>query len=88
MQEYKCLYDKSDNGYKERDRVANAWAAVEMTLNLCDGNDDYSIFLFDYLLHIFFIYSLFLNIYALYQICISELSQYIFGGEARTSTNI
>ena len=69
----------------QRDRVANAWAAVEMTLNLCDGNDDYSIFLFKYLLHIFFIYCMFLNIYAL---CISEPLRYVFRGEARTPTNI
>ena len=26
---YPCLYDKADKGYKERDRKANSWRAVE-----------------------------------------------------------
>ena len=54
VQKYKCLYDKWNNGYKETDRVTNAWVAVEMALNLTDGNDDYSLFLFKYLLAKFF----------------------------------
>ena len=45
VEKYKCLYDKPDGGYKERDHVANAWAAVEMALNLSDGNDDHSVFI-------------------------------------------
>ena len=53
VQKYKCLYNKSDSSYKIRNRVANAWAAVEMVLNLSEGHDDYSMFLFKYLLHFF-----------------------------------
>ena len=30
VQKYKCLYLKSDNGYKERDRVAKIWTVVEV----------------------------------------------------------
>ena len=45
VQKYKCLYDKPGRAYKERDRVANAWVAVEMALNLSDGNDDHSVFI-------------------------------------------
>ena len=31
------LYDKSQPGFKERDRVANAWKCVEETLGLPGG---------------------------------------------------
>ena len=44
VQKYKCLYDKSDSSYKIRNRVANAWAAVEMVLNLSEGHDDFLCF--------------------------------------------
>ena len=32
VRKYPCLYDKSNSGYKERerDRLKNAWKAVEM----------------------------------------------------------
>ena len=32
VQKYPCLYDKSDRGYKERDRKANAWREIEESL--------------------------------------------------------
>lgn len=37
VRKYPCLYDKSDSGYKERDRVKNAWKAVENELGLEEG---------------------------------------------------
>ena len=37
VQKYACLYDKSDKGYKERDRVRNAWKAVEEALGYEQG---------------------------------------------------
>ena len=56
-QKYKCLH-KSDSGYKEGDHVANrvAWAAMEMTLNLCGGNDDYYIILIKFATFFFFFF--------------------------------
>ena len=59
VQKYKCLGYKSDSGYKRRNHVVNNCAAVELTLNLYDCNDGYSLFLFKYLLH-FFIHYVFL----------------------------
>ena len=32
VQKYPCLYDKADMGYKEKDRRANAWRAVDEAL--------------------------------------------------------
>ena len=37
VRKYPCLYDKSDSGYKERDRVKNAWKAVENVLGIEEG---------------------------------------------------
>jgi len=37
VRKYPCLYDKSDSGYKERDRVRNAWRAVESELGYEEG---------------------------------------------------
>lgn len=37
IQKYRCLYDKTSEGYKERDRVINAWNAVEAALELDTG---------------------------------------------------
>ena len=87
VQKYKCLYDKSVSAYKERDCEANAWVAVKMALNLSDGNDDYSLFLFKYLLHFFHLLCVFIIFKHLCPVS-AELSQYIFREEARTPTNI
>ena len=54
----------------QRDRVANAWAAVEMTLNLCDGNNDYSIFLCKYLLQFCFCFLFFLFCFVFFIYCV------------------
>ena len=37
VHKYKCLYDKTSKGYKEKDRVINAWNAVEVALELAEG---------------------------------------------------
>lgn len=37
VRKYPCLYDKSDKGYKERDRKKNAWGAVEKELGYEEG---------------------------------------------------
>ena len=37
VKKYPCLYDKSDKGYKERDRNANAWRAVDSALGYEEG---------------------------------------------------
>ena len=37
VRKYPCLYDKSENGYKERDRVRNAWKTVEEALGYEEG---------------------------------------------------
>lgn len=37
VHKYKCLYDKMSKGYKEKDRVINAWNAVEAALELAEG---------------------------------------------------
>ena len=29
VRQYPCLYDKSDKGYKEKDRKKNAWKEIE-----------------------------------------------------------
>ena len=34
VRKYPWSYDKSDNGYKERDRVKNTWKAVENVLGI------------------------------------------------------
>ena len=34
---YACLYDKASKGYKERDRVKNAWKEVELSLGYEEG---------------------------------------------------
>ena len=42
---YKCLYDKTSKGYKEKDRVINAWKAVEEALELfLDAIDAFAFF--------------------------------------------
>ena len=37
VRKYPCLYDKSLPTYKEKDRKANAWRAVETELGLEEG---------------------------------------------------
>jgi len=37
VQKYSCLYNKTCKGYKEKDRVINAWIAVEAALELAEG---------------------------------------------------
>lgn len=37
VRKYSCLYDKADKGYKERDRVKNAWKEVELSLGYEEG---------------------------------------------------
>ena len=37
VRKYACFYDKSDKGYKERDRVRNAWKAVDESLGYEEG---------------------------------------------------
>ena len=37
VQRFICPYDKSDPGYKERDRTANAWKEVDKALELEQG---------------------------------------------------
>ena len=34
---YKCIYDKNSNEYREKDRTANAWKAIETELKLSEG---------------------------------------------------
>ena len=34
---YPCLYNKADPGYKEQDRLQNAWVEIENTLGLERG---------------------------------------------------
>ena len=34
---YSCLYDKADKGHKEKDRVINAWKAIEGALGFEEG---------------------------------------------------
>ena len=38
VRKYPCLYDKSNAGYKERDRTKNAWRAIEEELGYEKGN--------------------------------------------------
>ena len=35
---YKCIYDKHSNDYREKDRTANAWKAIEKELKLSEGS--------------------------------------------------
>ena len=42
---YPCLFDKSDKGFKERDRKLNAWTKIEEDLGYDEG-----IYLYLYLL--------------------------------------
>ena len=37
VEKYRCLYDKSYPGYKEKDRVINAWKAVDDSLGMEEG---------------------------------------------------
>ena len=37
VQKYPCLYDKSNPGHHEKDRVINAWRAVDETLGFEEG---------------------------------------------------
>ena len=37
MQKYPCLYDKSDPGYKGKDRKQNAWREIERALEFTEG---------------------------------------------------
>ena len=46
IQKFPCLYDKSDKGFKEKDRVANAWMEIETALKVEEGKSLGSI-LFD-----------------------------------------
>ena len=38
VEKYPCIYDKSDLGHKEKDRVNNAWTEIEKSLELEEGN--------------------------------------------------
>ena len=38
VSKYSCLYDKTDKGFKERDKKKNAWAKVEEELGFDNGN--------------------------------------------------
>ena len=40
VRKYPCLYDKSDKGYKERDRKVNAWRAVDDALGYEEGKKE------------------------------------------------
>ena len=44
VRKYPCLYDKSDKGYKEKDRNINAWRAVDSALNYVEGNSFQNIY--------------------------------------------
>ena len=37
VQKYRCLYDKTNKGYKERDRKSNAWREIEEHLGYEEG---------------------------------------------------
>ena len=37
VRKYTCLYDKSDPGYKEKDRVDNAWKCIDSALDVAEG---------------------------------------------------
>ena len=37
VRKYTCLYDKTDKGYKEKERVTEAWKAIEETLGYEEG---------------------------------------------------
>ena len=37
VKKYPCIYDKADQGYREKDRVANAWRAIEDELGYEEG---------------------------------------------------
>ena len=37
IRKFPCLYDKSNEGYKEKDRKKNAWREVENTLGHEEG---------------------------------------------------
>ena len=37
VEKYPCLYNKADLGYKEKDRLQNAWVEIENTLGLERG---------------------------------------------------
>ena len=34
IQKFRCLYDKASKGYKEKDRVSNAWRSVVLEATL------------------------------------------------------
>ena len=38
VRRHTCLYDRSDKDYKVKDRVENAWRAVEQALGYEEGN--------------------------------------------------
>ena len=42
VENYPCLYDKSNKGYKETDRKKNAWRKIELELGLEAGTADES----------------------------------------------
>lgn len=37
VQKFPCLYDKSDRGFKEKDRILNAWREIDTALQLEEG---------------------------------------------------
>ena len=37
VRKYPCLYDKSNKGYKERDRKSNAWQKIDEELGYEEG---------------------------------------------------
>ena len=38
VRKHTCLYDKADKDYKVKDRVGNAWRAIEQALGYEEGN--------------------------------------------------
>lgn len=38
IRRYPCLYDKSNAGYKEKDRAENAWKEIDISLGIEEGN--------------------------------------------------
>ena len=49
VEKYPCLYNKSEKGYKEKDRKKNAWKKIEEELGLDEGNQSDKFFFCFYL---------------------------------------
>ena len=39
VQNYPCLFDKANSGYKEKDRKKNAWREIDKELGYEEGNN-------------------------------------------------